>query len=87
MQRLRRQRARRVNRIRRCQNCQRGIQLRGCRARGPEKCGLVENGALPRGNAFFERLGHLFVNEFERKTFFQVSHHPRLNLAEHDHGF
>jgi len=41
MQRLRRQRARRVNRIRRCQNCQRGIQLRGCRARGPEKCGLV----------------------------------------------
>src|SRR5258707_9092254 len=48
---------------------------------------LQERGALPRGNAFFERFGQLFVNELECKAFFQVSYHPRLYLAEHDHRF
>ena len=45
---------------------------------------LQERGALPRGNAFFERFGQLLVNELEGKAFFQVSHHPRLDLAEQD---
>src|SRR5512140_1532210 len=43
--------------------------------------------ALPRGNAVFERLSNLLVDEFEREAFFEVSHHPGLDLAEHHHGF
>src|SRR5229473_3179309 len=43
--------------------------------------------ALPRGNAVLERLGQLLVDELKGKTFFEVSHHPRLDLAEQDQRF
>src|SRR3984893_18375117 len=43
--------------------------------------------ALPGANAVFERLGQLLVDEFKGKTFFEVSHHPRLDLAEQDQRF
>ncbi len=43
--------------------------------------------ALPRGNAVFEGFGELLMHEFERKAFLEVSHYPRLHLAEHDQGF
>ena len=38
-------------------------------------------GGLPRGNAVFQRLGQLLVNELEREAFFEVSHHPGLDFA------
>jgi hypothetical protein len=61
-----------------------GIRQCGDRLVESEKGGIPETRALPRGNRVFERLGGLLVDELERKTFFEVSHHPRLNLAEHD---
>src|SRR5437667_9166425 len=51
----------------------------------PEKCGMGAGGALPRGNAVFECLGVLRVDELDRKAFLEVSHHAGLDLAEHDH--
>jgi hypothetical protein len=51
-----------------------------------DKRNAVSRSGLPRGNAVFERVGHLLVNKLEREAFLEVSHHPGLDLAEHDHG-
>src|SRR6202008_2339765 len=51
---------------------------------GMESRGNWRFRALPRGNAFFERVGYLLVDELDRKAFVEVSHHARLDLAEHD---
>ena len=32
--------------------------------------------ALPRGNAVFERIGDLLMQEFQRKTFLEIAHDP-----------
>src|SRR5205814_10568662 len=52
-----------------------------------EKRGLWAAGALPRGNRVFERLGILLVDELQREAFIEISHHARLDLAEHDQRF
>jgi hypothetical protein len=47
-----------------------------------QSLGLCSRGALPRGNALFERLGELLMDEFHGKTFLEITHHPRLHAAE-----
>jgi hypothetical protein len=44
-------------------------------------------GRLPGGDAIFQRLGQLLVDEFEREAFLEVSHHPGLHLAERHQRF
>jgi len=44
--------------------------------------GAAGRGALPRGNAVFERFGQLLVHELDREALFEVSHHPGLDLAK-----
>ena len=39
-------------------------------------------GILARSHAVFERLFDLLVDELERKTFFEISNHPGLDLAQ-----
>jgi hypothetical protein len=38
----------------------------------------------PAEHGVFERIGVLFVHEFERKAFFEVTHHAGRDLAEQD---
>jgi hypothetical protein len=42
--------------------------------------------ALPCGNAVFERVDVLLVDELDGEAVFEISHHPGLDLAEHDMG-
>src|SRR5215211_8588153 len=64
-----------------------GIAARGHRLKVLETWGFGTPGALPRGNRIVERLGHLLVDEFQRKTFLEVSHHAGLHLAKQDQRF
>src|SRR4051812_12504800 len=64
-----------------------GVRRRGHCPKMLETRGFGAPGALPRGNRVFERLGQLLVDELQRKTFLEVSHHAGLHLAEHDQRF
>ena len=64
-----------------------GTRQLGYRLHAHRKWGIASGRALPRANAVFERLGQLLVDEFQRKTFFEVSHHPGLDLAQHHQRF
>jgi hypothetical protein len=50
---------------------------------GAAKAGIFEFCALPRGNALFESLGHLLMNELEGKAVLEIPHHAGLHPAEH----
>ncbi len=50
---------------------------------GAAKAWIFEFCALPRGNALFESLGHLLMDELEGKAVLEISHHAGLHPAEH----
>src|SRR6476469_3004900 len=49
--------------------------------------GFWRDRALPRGNALFESLDRLLVDELDGEAVFEVSHHAALDAAEQDGRF